>query len=347
MKIAVVNNCVPFLKGGAEHLAQALEKKLLEYGHEAILVRIPFQWRPPGKILESILACRLMRFHNIDRIVALKFPAYQINHPDKIVWLLHQFRQAYDLWGTAYQDIPNTDEGQRIREVIIRSDNESLSRVTRIYTNSHVTSERLWKFNQLSSEILYPPLLEANHLVHRESEDYLFMPGRITLAKRQHLAVEAMAYVNSRVRLIIAGQPETLHDEEILKERIERLGVGDRVTLIPRFITEQEKARLFGSALGCVYIPYDEDSYGYVALEACHCRKPVITCADSGGTSLLVKDQVTGLVCAPDAKEISAAMDRLHGEQALAREMGEAGHAHMLSLGITWDRVIECLTSRA
>ena len=61
MKIAVLNNCVPFLRGGAEHLADALVSKLAEYGHQAMLVRVPFRWDPPDKIVDHMLACRLMR----------------------------------------------------------------------------------------------------------------------------------------------------------------------------------------------------------------------------------------------------------------------------------------------
>ena len=347
MKIAVVNTCVPFIRGGAEHLGSALNAKLREYGHESTLVRIPFQWRPSEKTIESLLACKLLDFTGVERLIALKFPVYHIPHPDKVVWLLHQFRQAYDLWGTPMQDIPDTAEGHRIRDVIIRSDNECLSAIRRIYTISPVVSERLRKFNQIESQVLYHPLLESNHLRFVETGDYFFFPSRITQGKRQHLAVEAMAHVRSGVRLVLAGEPETPGDGDLLARRIEQLGIGDRVTLSAGFITEREKAALFGSALGCIYTPYDEDSYGYVTLEAYHCRKPVITCTDSGGTSLLVKDNETGLVVPPDPKELAAAMDRLYANRSLAVDMGNAGHDRMLTLGITWDRVIECLTSPA
>src|SRR5262245_12639965 len=98
MKVAVVNNCVPFIAGGAEHLASALTAKLVEYGHEAMLIRIPFSWEPPHKIVESMLACRMLRVPSVDRLIALKFPVYYLSHPNKVLWLLHQFRQAYDLW---------------------------------------------------------------------------------------------------------------------------------------------------------------------------------------------------------------------------------------------------------
>ena len=33
----------------------------------------------------------------IDLVVGTKFPSYLVRHPNKRVWLVHQFRQAYDL----------------------------------------------------------------------------------------------------------------------------------------------------------------------------------------------------------------------------------------------------------
>ena len=36
----------------------------------------------------------------IDIVVATKFPSYVVRHPEKRVWLVHQFRQAYELDGT-------------------------------------------------------------------------------------------------------------------------------------------------------------------------------------------------------------------------------------------------------
>ena len=80
-----------------------------------------------------------------------------------------------------------------------------------------------------------------------------------------------------------------------------RRGVGDRVELIARWISEEEKADLLSRCAGLMYIPFDEDSYGYPTLEAYHSGKPVLSCTDSGGTREIVEDGVTGLMTAPDA----------------------------------------------
>lgn len=345
MKIAVINNCVPFISGGAEHLAGALTKKLLEYGHQAVLIKIPFRWQPAEKIIEHMLACQSMHLPNVDRAIALKFPAYFIPHPNKVLWLLHQFRQAYDLWGTSYQDIPNTPEGLRIRGVITTSDNTFLRQIRKIYTNSPVVSDRLKKFNGIESDVLYPPLLQSTYFKCVGYEDYIFYPSRITRGKRQHLLVESMKYVRSQVRLIIAGLPETDEDLANIKSIIDENDLQERVTVFPHFISEPDKANLFSRALGCAYVPYDEDSYGYVTLEAYHSKKPVITCSDSGGTAIVVKDQLTGYVVNPDPQAIADVMDDLYNDKARARRLGESGFESIQALGISWERVIEKLTA--
>jgi glycosyltransferase involved in cell wall biosynthesis len=345
MRVAVVNNWAPFLRGGAEFLADALVSKLQAYGHEAVLVRLPFRWDSPEKIAEQILACRCLRLHNVDRVIALKFPAYFIPHDNKVVWLLHQFRQAYDLWGTPLQDLPDSSMGRRIREIVVQSDNTYLPECRAIYTNSHVTGDRLRKFNNLDSSVLYPPLFDPARFITEGYGDFIFVPGRITAAKRQYLAVEAMRYVRSSVRMVVAGPPETAADRTRLEELVARYALGDRVALIARFISDQEQASYYAKCLACAYLPHDEDSYGYVTLEAAQSAKATLTCTDSGGITILVLDSRTGLVAQPDPQALAGAFDRLYENRAEAQRMGEAAREHMRSLRIEWDHVIERLTA--
>ncbi len=345
MKIAIVNNCVPFVRGGAEHLADALFSKLEEYGHPALLVRIPFRWEPPSKIVEHMLACRLLRLPAVDRVIAFKFPAYFVPHPNKVLWLLHQFRQAYDLWGTPLQSLPDSREGQEIRRSILTADNSYLGEAKKIFTNSSVTSSRLKQFNGFDSEVLLPPLLKHDHFSCAEYGNYIFAPGRINAAKRQRLLVESIQHCRTGVKLIVAGSAETNADAEVINEMIRTRRLQHRVQFINRFISEEEKASWFSRALACAYLPYDEDSYGYVTLESFLSKKPVITCADSGGIHELVKDNLTGRVIAPEPKAIAAAMDALYRDKASARRMGEAAYDFAQTLNISWDRVIRALTA--
>ncbi|HEY3759872.1 MAG TPA: glycosyltransferase family 4 protein [Solirubrobacteraceae bacterium] len=324
-------------------LAEWLHDKLEEYGHQAEIVRIPFQWNPPERIIDHMLSARLIRLANVDRVIAFKFPAYYVPHESKVLWLLHQFRQAYDLWGTPYQDIPATPTGHRIREAIVDADRRYLQEAKRIYTNSKIVGHRLNLYSGMESEILFPPLLDAAPYRCEEYGDYFFFPSRITAGKRQHLAAEAMAAVASSARLIIAGQPETDEDLRRLMSVIKEHELEDRVEVIPRWIDDDEKLRLLAGARGVIYLPFGEDSYGYVTLEAFHARKPVITFTDSGGTLELIEDGRNGYVV-DDVHDLAAAIDRLTEDGSLVERMGQAALDTIDELEISWDRVIGCLT---
>jgi glycosyltransferase involved in cell wall biosynthesis len=345
MNIAVLNNHVPFVSGGAEYLADALVSRLTAQGHRVVLYRIPFRWAPPDKIIEAMLACRLIRLAGVDRVIALKFPVYYVPHPNKVLWLLHQFRQAYDLWGTPWQDLPDTPEGRQVRRTIIQADNALLPEARALYANSDVTAERLKRFNGLDSEVLYPPLFHPERFSCGEYGDYVFYPSRLTHGKRQHLVVEAMRHTRTPVRLVIAGGPDGAEALRQLEALVESGGLTGRVRIIPRFITEEEKVRLFEDALACAYTPIDEDSYGFVTLEAYASCKPVISCTDSGGVGLVVKNGDTGYLVNPRPEEIARAMDELFLNKARARELGQAGHRLIETMNITWDHVIERLTA--
>lgn len=344
MRIAVINNAVPFVRGGAEFLADWLICRLRQFGHSATLVRIPFQWDPPERILDSILACEMINVQNCDRVIALKFPAYLVPHHDKVLWLLHQFRQAYDLWGTPLQCLPDDSRGVAIRNAIRTVDNQTLSRL-RIYTNSQVTSGRLLTFNGINSEVLFPPLQTPEQYRCDAYGDYIFSPGRINAAKRQHLLVESMRWTQTGVRLLVAGKPETAEDLERIEAIVRRDHLEDKVTLKPEFISEELKIDLFADALACAYIPWDEDSYGYVTMEAFESSKSVVTCTDSGGIELLVRSGGTGFVVPPEPQAIAAAFDELFSNRSKARQLGRSGREAMYAMGITWENVIARLTS--
>ncbi len=345
-KILIANAQVPFVYGGAEYLAERLQKKLIEYGYEAEQVNIPFKWYPSERIPEHILACRLLDVtqssgEDIDILIGLKFPAYYIKHPNKVLWIFHQFKQVYDLWGTKYQDIPSTPEGVKIRDIIIQSDNTFLSEAKKIYTISKVVSKRLKVSNNIDSKPLYPPLDDAGSFYCTDFSDYIFYPSRVNTIKRQALAIESMKYVKTDAELIIAGKAEDENYLNYLGDIIKKNGLQEKVKLIGG-ISQNDKLNLFANALGCLFIPFDED-YGFVTLESFYSRKPVITCTDSGGILEMVEDGINGYIVSPEPEAIANAIDGLYSNKERARKMGMAGYENLLSLNISWDKVIEAL----
>lgn len=113
MKILLVNNMAPFVWGGAEELVVNLQKQLVLAGHEAEIIRIPFQWEPAERIPSQMLMVRSMELYNVDRVIAFKFPAYLIRHPHKTLWLVHQYRQAYDLYDAGQSNLCGGEEKKK------------------------------------------------------------------------------------------------------------------------------------------------------------------------------------------------------------------------------------------
>jgi glycosyltransferase involved in cell wall biosynthesis len=339
MRVAVLNNSVPFLRGGAEHLADSLVDELSARGHEAILVKVPLRWATPGDVAESMFAASALRIPEADVVIPLKFPAYLIQHPRKIVWLLHQFRQVYDLWSVPGHGLEVTEEALELRRAIRRADALALQDARRLYCNSAVTASRLAEHNGLRAEVLLPPHGNALQFRHDSYGDYVLAIGRINAAKRQHLLIPALARSHSSLRLVIAGAPERSEDLDVLTDLVKASGLEDRVTLIPEYIDDATKADLLAGARAVAYLPLDEDSYGYVTAEAMYSRKPVITLDDSGGVLELVEDGVTGLVRTAEESDLSSAFDLLD-DAGLAASLGAAARDRVESLKLSWDHVI-------
>ncbi len=343
MRVLVASTYVPFIDGGGRMIVRDLVRALRERDHEVDTIEIPFlsAW---DTMLEQMLAIRLMDVSEVaDVLVAIRTPSYLLRHPNKRLWFIHHHRGAYDLWGTAYQDIPDTPEGCATRDAIVAADNLYLREAQGIFTNSQIVADRLREFNDLDGTVLYPPLGEPERFLSAPAEDYVFYPCRITGHKRQQLAVEAAAQLSTDARVVIAGAPDGPGQLQPLQELIDRHGLKDRVRLIARWISEDEKAELIARSAGVLYIPFLEDSYGYVTLEAFHAHKPVITCSDSGGTLEIIQDGVNGLVASPDAASLAAAIDRLRADPVTAVEMGDRAHETLTLKDISWDTVVSSL----
>jgi glycosyltransferase involved in cell wall biosynthesis len=343
MKVIIASTIVPFVKGGGTFIVDWLEQMLVEYGHQVETLKIPFHsWYP--EMLDQMLALRLLDLtDSADRLIAIRTPSYLLRHPNKVLWFIHHHRTAYDLWGTKYQEIPSTVEGLRYRDAIYSADNVAFREARRIFTNSRVVSARLKKFNEIDSEVLYPPLMQPERYRTESYGDYILYVSRLVSHKRQDLAVKAMRYTRTPVRLVVAGAPDAGPGDAYVNglcSFVEQHNLRDRVTILQDWISEDDKIKLFSNCLASIYIPLDEDSYGYSSLESHHARKAVITTTDSGGPPELIHDGENGFIVDPDPKVIARAMDRLYEDRALAQRMGEAGVQRISELGITWDTTI-------
>lgn len=345
MKVGLVSSCVPLVRGGYRNIVDWLDVRLREFGHRSEVVYIP-STDTPDTILRQMAAFRLLPLADaFDRVITFRPPAHVVAHPMKIVWFIHHIRMYYDLWNTPYCPVPDTAAWRSVRDAVRSADTRALREATHVFSNSRVVSDRLMAYNAIASEVLYPPVLRPERLAGRDYGDEIVFVSRMEHHKRQHLLVEAMRHTRSGVRLRLAGSTTSEPYVRSLRETVEGYGLGQKVIIDDRWISDEEKAALVGSALAVAYAALDEDSYGYPTIEAAQARRATVTLADAGGVLEFVLDRVSGRVVPPDPESIAEVFDELHADRTLARDLGEGAYARLAELGIAWDTVIAKLLS--
>jgi glycosyltransferase involved in cell wall biosynthesis len=322
---------VPFERGGTEIFADGLVAALREHGHEAELVTVPFKWYPSERVLTQAFLWRLLDLEEangrpIDAVIATKFPSYVVRHPRKVVWLLHQFRQAWDLDRTELGQFSESAGDRALRRKVLELDRTTLAEARKIFTTSSIVAARLHDSVGLDAEVLAPPPAQLDfHCA--EYGDFVLSVNRLDRAKRIDLLIEAAARVPG-LRVVIAGDGPD-------RERLEQLANGG-VEFVGR-VSDAELAELYARCRAVYYAPVNED-YGLVPYEAFLSDKPVVTTTDAGGPLDIVHDGRTGRVVAPTADDLARALTFSEDE---ARDLGRAGHE--IARNVTWAKCVERL----
>ena len=342
MRVLVVANLTPFLRGGADAHIQGLTTACREAGYDVECLRLPFAFSPADEVRRAMSSAGGLELsapsgQSIDILISLQFPAYGVAHPNHRVWVMHQHRAAYDL----FEAKPSGDDMTILRADIESFDQEHLgaaSRRNRLFANSKTVAQRLARFNGLQATHLYHPPPDCQHFFTKDAQNYVFYPSRFESLKRQLLLIEAARFLQSPITLVLAGEGGQFI---AARRRIEVLQVGDRVKLLGA-ISTSEKIVWYAHALAVCYPTQDED-YGYVTLESMCAGKPTIICQDGGGPTEFIQHNETGLVVAPEPQALAEAIDSLYANRARAAEMGSAARSNWDQRGITWPSVLETL----
>ena len=383
MDVAIVAPCpIPYVIGGAENLWRGLQDHLNEHTeHQAEIIKLPSREHSFWELLDTYRRFSELDLTGFDVVVSTKYPAWMVEHPRHVVYLQHKLRGLYDTYHflgmpATFPDAPpavrelrafmDANRGDRgvlaeffervaklrraaglpdalfafpgpfIRELLVFMDGIGLApgAIRRFGAISATVRGREGYFpDDVDVFVRHHPTALAGLRPGRG--DYLFTASRLDNSKRVELLVRAMAHVRRDVPLRIAG---TGPDEAKLRE----LAGGDpRIAFCGR-VPAAELARLYSGARAVAFLPYEED-YGLVTLEAMLCAKPVLTCADSGGTTELVADGETGVVVDPTPEGLAAGIERLWGDRRAARRMGRAGLAR--AQAVTWDALVRELVA--
>jgi glycosyltransferase involved in cell wall biosynthesis len=203
-----------------------------------------------------------------------------------------------------------------------------------VFATSRNVADRLERFNGVHAELLpHPP----QSLPYRtaEPERFVLSVNRLDRAKRIDLLLEA-AKSDPSLRVVVVGDgPDRARLEQIASPLDGQVEFTGRVD-------DERLADLYARCLAVYYAPVDED-FGMVPFEAFLSSKPVLTTSDAGGPLEVVRDRETGVVVAPDPRELARAWAYLAAHVDEAKAWGRAGRE--VAARVTWDGCIDALLS--
>jgi len=234
-----------------------------------------------------------------------------------------------------------------------------------VVANSQWTREQAQK---VLRELGLDPLAEHVRLVPLGTDPEQFRPGIDTRAVRTRYRLNGDPWVLTVARLenykgvdtalkavaqcrrgglevnyLIVGTGKKRKAYQKLAAELE---IADHVRFVGN-VPDAELPALFNAASAYIGVSRRADGarvegFGIALSEASSCGLPVIA-AQSGGLAEAVHDGETGLVVDPDdPSAVAAALERLLGDQLLARRLGQGGRK-AIETYYNWDRVIRDL----
>jgi len=355
LRIALIGPTYPY-RGGIAHYTTLLAEALRQQ-HETLLISFSQQypaWLFPGRD---------------DRDPSkrpLRTPAeYLLNPLNPLTWArtLRRLRQwqpdlvvmqwwhpfwfpAWSYLGRGVRRLPGRpslvylchnilphEEGGRLSQAIL----PQLIRFTLRTANGFVTHSQSDK--QILAQILPDHLITVSPLPVTVPEDrpLLLFAGFVRPYKGLDVLLDALALVQQPCHLLVAG--EFWQGTAVYETQIAQLGIGDRVTLLDEYLSNEALAACLQRA-NVVVLPYRSATQSAVVQLAFGAGCPVIT-TDVGGLAEVVENGRTGLIVPPeDPSALAAAIDRYlaEGLESVFREriVGENGR-------FGWEQLIEKL----
>lgn len=224
---------------------------------------------------------------------------------------------------------------------VVHSD-EDRTNLERLVPGARVVRAAMPSFGQVAGAAVPRADARARLGIAGDEEIMLFF-GFVRPYKGLRHLLEAMPRILERraVRLIVAG--EFWHDRQEYFDRIDALGVTDRITIVDRYVANEEIADLFAAA-DLVVQPYVTATQSAVTQIAFDAGRPVLVTA-VGGLPETVRHLETGYVVAPEDPEAiaRAVVDFFENARGPAMEAAIAGDRERFS----WPAFVEVVESLA
>jgi hypothetical protein len=306
---------LPLRADDEAELAERLCEALHEHGHDVELIRIPFREERGERVVEQMLAVRLINLDNVDRAIALRFPAYLLPHRDRVVWLSRRAQASAGELGAS----------------IRAAERSYLAEAARVHAVSALAARELVLDTGLAASVLYAPLRDPRAYRCERYGEWLLLSAEDGVTASVAVALAALARAPS-ARLTLVCPPASA---PALSALAAELGVSERIDLVEP--AEERPFALLASARAVVCVEGESE---LLAREAFRSSKAVIALADCGCSGELVRDRVNGRVV-DTLEELAQAFEELSQDLALAERYGNAASQESQA---SWETVVAELT---
>lgn len=116
--VIVAPSPVPLRLGGAERHWDAMCRALQDAGVETDVVKVPVREHTLVDLLEGYEAFACMDLSHADLVVSGKYPAWMVQHPNHVVWMLHPLRGLYDTYNPAAHEAADPPVGPHVEAIL-------------------------------------------------------------------------------------------------------------------------------------------------------------------------------------------------------------------------------------
>ncbi|MBJ60187.1 MAG: hypothetical protein CMP64_06385 [Flavobacteriales bacterium] len=169
-----------------------------------------------------------------------------------------------------------------------------------------------------------------------EQSQYILFFGRLKSNKRLDLIIKAMPYIDSSIKLIVAGHSGKDKFENY-QSIIDELELSSRMILDINFISE-EKRELYFKATNCVVLPYDFIFQSGVLLMSMSYGLPVVA-SRIPPFEEIIDDGINGILFEKDnIKALAKKINHLMGDKNLLNQIPQKAINHMTN-NYSWDYI--------
>lgn len=154
-------------------------------------------------------------------------------------------------------------------------DRLAADRVDYFIANSQTVKDRIKKYYNRDSQVIYPPVEIDKFHISDKPKKYFLAGGRLVPYKRFDLVVKAFSRLGMPAKIFGIG-PEARRLKKIAKPNVEFLGR----------VSDERKAELYADCLA--YINPQEEDFGITAIEAMASGRPVIAYSKGGATETII-----------------------------------------------------------